>query len=140
MKYASSLSRETWLAQSLILLVTTWNLQAAAAFILQPEQFAPGFLLTGVPGAAAVRGMGILFLMWNIPYLASLWNPRRNFLALQLSIAMQAVGLLGESYILSTLTTDYAPLIDSIRRFIAFDAAGLFLLIGALLAVRKSSA
>ncbi len=139
MKYVPQLTRETWLAQSLILPVTAWNLQAALAFLLQPEQFAPGFMLSGTPGAAAVRGVGILFVMWNVPYLVALCNPQKYFLALQLAVAMQAVGLVGETWILSTLTAEYALLADSIRRFIAFDAAGLLLLLIALLALRKST-
>jgi len=139
MKYTPQLTRETWLAQCLILLVTAWNLQAALAFLLQPERFAPGFMLSGAPGAAAVRGVGVLFVMWNIPYLVALWNPQKYFLALQLAVAMQAVGLVGETWILSTLTAEYALLADSIRRFIAFDAAGLLLLLIALLIIRKST-
>lgn len=127
-----------WLAQGLILLVTAWNIQAGLAFLLQPERFAPGFMLTGVPGAAAVRGVGVLFLMWNVPYLVALWNPRKYFLALQLAVTMQAVGLLGESYIVSTLTGEYDTLAASIWRFIAFDGVGLLLLIAALLSARKS--
>ncbi len=137
MKYAFQLTRQTWLAQSLIFLVTAWNIQAGLAFLLQPEQFAPGFMLGGVPGAVAVRGVGVLFLMWNVPYLVALWNPQKYFLALQLAVAMQAVGLAGESYILSTLTAEYATLAASIERFIAFDGAGLLLLLGAFWLVSK---
>jgi len=139
MKYIPQLNRETWLAQCLILLVTAWNLQAGLAFILQPERFAPGFMLSGAPGAAAVRGVGILFVMWNVPYLVALWNPQKYFLALQLAVAMQAVGLVGESYILSTLTAEYAVLSASITRFATFDGLGLLLLLVAFLLVRKSS-
>jgi len=138
MKYAPQLNRATWLAQCLILLVTAWNLQAALAFMLQPESFAPGFMLSGVPGAAAVRGVGLLFLMWNLPYLVALWNPQENFLALKLAVAMQAVGLIGESYILSTLTVGYATLAASITRFITFDGIGLALLLAALLLIKKT--
>ncbi len=125
--------RATWPPRLLILPVTAWNLQAALAFTLQPESFAPGFMLSGVPGAAAVRGVGILFLMWNIPYLAALWHPQKNLLALKLAAAMQAVGLLGELYLLSTLTAEYATLAASIIRFVAFDGIGLLLLLAALL-------
>lgn len=139
MKYAPQLTRQTWPAQCLILPVTAWNLQAALAFILQPEQFAPSFMLNGVPGAAAVRGVGVLFVMWNVPYLAAFWNPRKYFLALQLAVTMQAVGLAGEIYILSTLTAEYDTLAASIRRFAAFDGVGLLLLIFALLSARKST-
>ncbi|MCX7754373.1 MAG: hypothetical protein N2117_03895 [Anaerolineales bacterium] len=124
-----------WLARGLILPVTAWNLQAATVFFLWPERFAPSFLLEGIPGAVAVRGVGLLFLMWNVPYLAALWQPVRNRLALQLAALMQAVGLMGETYILTTLTPEYSVLAAAIMRFIVFDAAGLLLLLGALRAV-----
>ena len=120
-----------WLARGLIALVTAWNLQAALVFILWPERFAPGFELTGVPGAAAVRGTGILFVMWNVPYLVALWHPRKYRLALGMALAMQSIGLMGESLILFTLLDGHALLSASITRFIVFDGSGLILLIGA---------
>ena len=95
-------------------------------------------MLGGVPGAAAVRGVGLLFVMWNIPYLVALWNPQKYFLALKLALAMQAIGLLGESYIISTLTTEYATLAASLTRFVIFDGSGLLLLTVAFLLARKS--
>ena len=120
-----------WLARGLIALVTAWNLQAALVFILWPERFAPGFELTGVPGATAVRGTGILFVMWNVPYLVALWHPRKYRLALGMALAMQSIGLMGESLILFTLLDGHALLSASITRFIVFDGSGLILLIGA---------
>ena len=117
-----------WVSRFLIGLVTAWNLQAALTFILWPEQYAPGFELTGVPGAEAVRGTGILFVMWNVPYLVALWHPRKYRLALGLAVVMQFVGLVGESLILFTLPNEHALLSASITRFIAFDASGLLLL------------
>ena len=137
MKELTNTHRAIWLAQVLVLLVTAWNLQAGVDFVLRPEIYAPGFMLTGVPGAAAVRGVGLLFLMWNVPYLAALWNPRKYFLALKLALVMQLVGVVGESYILSTLTTEYALLAESIRRFVAFDGIGLLLLLAAFFSARK---
>jgi hypothetical protein len=118
-----------WLARGLIALVTAWNLQAALVFILWPERFAPGFELTGVPGAAAVRGTGILFLMWNVPYLVALWHPRKHRLALGMALAMQLIGLVGESWMLVTLPAGHSLLHNSITRFIAFDGSGLLLLV-----------
>ena len=120
-----------WLARILIAIVTGWNLQAALVFILWPERFAPGFELTGVPGAAAVRGTGILFVMWNMPYLVALWHPRKYRLVLGIAILMQLVGLVGESFILFTLPDGYALLGQSITRFVIFDGVGLFLLAAA---------
>ena len=118
-----------WLSRILIAVVTAWNLQAALVFILWPERFASGFELTGVPGAAAVRGTGILFLMWNVPYLVALWNPRKYRLVLGIAIVMQFVGLVGESIILFTLPDGHALLSTSVTRFIVFDASGLVLLV-----------
>ena len=121
-----------WLARGLIALVTAWNLQAALIFILWPERFMHNFELTGIPGAAAVRGTGILFLMWNVPYLVAFWNPRKYRLALGMALVMQFIGLVGESLILFTLPAGHALLSTSITRFIAFDGSGLVLLLGAL--------
>ena len=118
-----------WLSRILIAVVTAWNLQAALVFILWPERFASGFELTGVPGAAAVRGTGILFLMWNVPYLVAFWNPRKYRLVLGIAIVMQFVGLVGESIILFTLPDGHALLSTSVTRFIVFDASGLVLLV-----------
>lgn len=129
---------KTWLSRGLLLPVTAWNVQAALVFITWPEQFVAGFMLEGTPGRVAVQGVGVLFLMWSVPYLAALWHPGQHVLALQLAIGMQAIGLLGESYILATLTPEYAILAASIRRFIVFDAAGLLLLVAAWLVIRNS--
>ena len=126
-----------WIGRALIAIVTGWNLQAALVFILWPDRFAPGFELTGIPGAAAVRGTGILFLMWNIPYLVALWHPRKHHPLLGIAIVMQLIGLLGESLILFSLPDGHAALSESITRFIFFDASGLVLLMGALYLNRK---
>jgi len=126
--------RETfrlWTARLLIGLVAGWNIQAALAFILWPDRYAPGFELTGVPGVAAVRGTGILFLMWTVPYLAALWHPQKYRLLILLALMMQFIGLVGESFILLTLPQGHVSLCASISRFIIFDASVLVLLIGA---------
>ena len=117
-----------WLARFLIVVVTAWNLQAALVFILWPERFAPGFELTGVPGASTVRGTGILFVMWNVPYVVALWHPLKYRLALGMALMMQFIGLVGESLILITLPNGHALLRASITRFITFDGSGLLLL------------
>ena len=117
-----------WLSRLLIAIVTGWNLQAALVFILWPERFMHGFELTGIPGAAAVRGTGILFVMWNVPYLVALWNPSKYRLVLGIAIVMQLVGLVGESFILFTLPDGHTLLRASIVRFITFDGGGLLLL------------
>ena len=128
-----------WLARLLIAIVTGWNLQAALIFILWPERFMGGFELTGVPGAAAVRGTGILFVMWNVPYLVALWHPFKYRLVVGITAMMQLVGLVGESLILFTLPDGHALLSTSITRFIIFDGSGLILLLGAYWVLNRNS-
>lgn len=128
-----------WLSRILIILVAAWNIQAGIVFLVSPRSFVGAYELSGAEGEAAVRGMGVLFLMWNVPYLFALWNPIRYRLALTLSLLMQLTGLVGESYILSTLTSDHIVLRESILRFIAFDATGLVLLVIAWMLIRKPS-
>src|SRR5512146_3309911 len=106
-------SPKIWLARALILTVIAWNLQAALIFLLWPETFAPGFELTGVPGAAAVRGIAILFVMWNVPYIVACWHPQKHGLALKEALAMQLIGLLGESWIYLSLSAEHALLQSS---------------------------
>lgn len=132
--------RPALLARLLILPVLAWNIQCAAAFLLWPDAYAPGFALSGAPGAAAVRGMGILFVMWNVPYAVALWNPLRHRLSLYEAAAMQAIGLLGESLLLAGLPINETMLRAGVTRFVIFDAAGLLLLLAAVtLVIRQKS-
>jgi hypothetical protein len=130
-----------WLARLLIGIVTAWNLQAAFVFIFLPSGFVNAYELSGMTGEAAIRGFGILFLMWNVPYLFALKDPIRYQLALTFALLMQSIGLMGESYILSTLTGGHVLLRDSILRFIIFDGVGLLLLAiaWAMIQYKKSS-
>jgi hypothetical protein len=121
--------RRLWLARTLIFVVIAWNLQAAIVFLFWPETFAPGFELTGIPGAAAVRGIAVLFVMWNVPYVVACWQPQKYNLALKEALVMQFIGLLGESWIYFSLATGHALLQSSILRFIGFDGTGLVLLL-----------
>ena len=102
-----------------------WNVQCALAFVGDPATYAASFELTGAPGSAAVRGVGLLFLMWNIPYLVALWDPLKQRVSLYEALAMQTVGLVGETLILLGLPVGYAVLRGSIGRFVVFDALGL---------------
>ncbi len=124
-----------WAARLLIAIVIAWNLECAFAFLRQPQAFAPAFELSGVAGAAAVRGTAVLFLMWNVPYLVAVWHPRRGRLSLWEALAMQTIGLFGESLICAHLPEGHAVLRASLLRFIVFDAAGLLLLAAAGLLV-----
>jgi hypothetical protein len=117
------------LARLAIGVVFLWNIQCALAFLFWPGRFAPAFELTGAPGDAAVRGVGVLFLMWNIPYAVALWHPQRHRISLYEACAMQALGLLGETLIWLSLPPGQAVLRASLLRFSLFDGAGLALLL-----------
>jgi hypothetical protein len=134
--------RMVWIARILIGIVTFFNLQAAIQFMLQPEFYAAGFEIGGSPGEAMIRGVGLLFLMWNIPYIVALIHPFRHFVSLCEAVVMQAIGLAGESVILLTLAGEHPQITSSVTRFIIFDGSGLLLLLiasGCILWVRKQS-
>ena len=121
-------SKPPWIARMLIAIVIVWNLQSAFVFIFFPSRFVQAYELSGTAGEAAIRGFGILFLMWNVPYLFALKDPVRYQLALTFALLMQSIGLIGESYIFSTVAVEHALLRTSILRFIIFDGIGLLLL------------
>ena len=125
-------SLRLWVARVLIGAVILWNVQCAVAFFAAPATYAPGFELNGPAGEAMVRGLGVLFLMWNVPYIVALLHPVRHRTSLYEAVAMQAIGLAGESLILWTLGTGHSVVSDTVLRFIAFDGAGLLLLVVAV--------
>lgn len=128
-----------WLARICIALVLAWNVQCAVAFLVAPATYAATFELTGAAGEAAVRGMGVLFLMWNVPYAVALWHPARHRVSLYEAVAMQGIGVVGETLILLSLPTALTIARASIGRFILFDAAGLALLIAATIIGRAKT-
>lgn len=124
-----------WAARLLIAAVTIINLQAAFQFMLRPGDYAWGFELAGVPGEAMVQGLGVLFLMWNIPYIFAAAHPIKNFISLVSALIMQFIGVSGESLILLRLPGEHPLIASSVKRFIIFDGAGLVVLLMALLVV-----
>jgi hypothetical protein len=118
-------NRRLWLARLLVGTVLLVNVQCALVFIWRPEAYSPGFELPGAAGAAAVRGLGVLFLMWNVPYTVAVVHPGRHRISLYEAIAMQAIGLSGETLILLSLPALHAVARTTTTRFILFDAAGL---------------
>ncbi len=120
------------LVRLLIGVVTFWNLQAAVQFMFSPHKFAPGFELSGVPGESMIQGMGLLFLMWNVPYLVALIHPLKYLTSLVEAVIMQAVGVFGETFLLLSLKGSHDLIHESVRRFILFDSGGLILLLIAL--------
>ena len=128
-----------WLVRFLIGIVLAWNVQAGIVFILSPASFVHAYGLSGIPGEATVRGFGVLFMMWNVPYLYAAIDPVRFRLGLVFALWMQSIGLLGESYIYFTLPLAEYVLRSSILRFILFDGAGLVILLLAFFLNRNTS-
>lgn len=81
--------------------------------------------------------MGILFLMWNVPYATAFWHPVRRRFSLYEALAMQAIGLAGECLLLFSLPVENVLLRGSITRFILFDMGGLAMLAAAAWWVRR---
>jgi len=124
-------------ARVLIGLVTFFNLQCAFYFLFRPADYAPGFELSGVPGSSIIQGMGLLFLMWNIPYLFALINPLKYKVSLIEAVIMQTVGVFGETVLLLVLKGEHPLIKASVLRFIIFDGAGLVLLLLALFLILR---
>ena len=129
--------RRLWLARFLIGVVFFFNLQCAAVFLWQPEVYAPSFELSGAPGAGMLRGMGLLFVMWNVPYAFALAHPVQRRTSLIEALIMQALGVLGESLILLAFPAGHPVLTASVLRFIIFDASGFMLLLLAFWLTRQ---
>lgn len=124
-----------WISRILVAAVTVMNVQAAFQFMLMPQNYAYGFEMTGAAGEAMLQGMGVLFLMWNIPYMFAAYHPVRNFISLVEAVIMQFIGVTGETLILLGMPEGH-PLIEaSVKRFIIFDGSGLVFLTVALLLV-----
>jgi hypothetical protein len=121
-----------WISRILIGLVLLDNLQASVFFITKPDGFAAAFDLAGPAGMAAMRSTGILFLMWCVPYAFATVHPIRFRISLIEACIMQAIGILGESFLLGKLPAEMVKTPSSLGRFIIFDAAGLILLLIAL--------
>jgi hypothetical protein len=126
-----------WIARVLIGFVLIVNIHSGIVFFFNPDKYAPAYELTGVPGVAAIRGFGILFLMWNVPYTVALLNPYRFKISLFEADLMQLIGLSGETLIYINLPPGYLSLKASILRFILFDGLGLLSLILATIIILK---
>jgi hypothetical protein len=126
-----------WLSRGCIAIVFIANVQCAVSFIASPEAFAPSYELTGTVGVVMIQAIGVLFLMWNVPYAVALWHPARHRLSLWEAVCMQAIGVIGESIILASLPESHDVLRSSIARFVWFDGLGFALLLTAVWFVYK---
>ncbi len=117
------------IARILVFVVFAWNIICAVQFISTPDAYAASYQLTGVGAQAAVEGMGIVFLMWNVTYPLVILKPSKYRAMFIVVIIQQIIGLFGEVFVLSGLGSNAGVLMGSLLRFIRFDAAGLVLLI-----------
>lgn len=114
-----------WAARIVVAAVCAWNLSAAIPFVLNPAGYAPAFEVSGAGGEALVRGLGVAFLMWQVPFLPVISNPRRHRACFLVILAMQLVGLAGEAVMLAGLPAGHDALRTTGWRFLAFDGGGL---------------
>jgi len=75
--------------------------------------------------------------MWNVPYALALLHPVRHQMSLWEAVCMQAIGVIGESIILTSVPESREVLRSSIERFVWFDLVGFALLLAAVWLVYK---
>ncbi len=114
-----------WIARLIVGVVFFFNVTCALEFIVRPGAYAPSFELEGLPGEVMVRGIGVLFLMWNATYPPVLVRPDRERTLFAVVLAQQAIGVLGETAMWRSLPPGHPALWETGLRFILFDGAGL---------------
>ncbi len=90
-------SRRVWAARVAVALVLASNLSAAIPYLLDPDHYGAAFELHGVAGAAMIRGLGVMFVMWTVAYLPLIVHPDRHPALFGVILAQQVIGLAGES-------------------------------------------
>jgi len=130
-------SARGWVARVAVGAVFVLNVQCALQFILCPERYSGGFELSGVPGATAIRGLGIAFLMWNATYPLVIRDPHTHRALFAVVLVQQLIGLVGETWLLLTLPAGHDALAASIARFAAYDGAGLLVMAAAFAALGR---
>jgi len=120
------------IARILIGLVFLVNIQCALLFLFNPSPYMTGFGLEGMAGEQIVRALGLLFIMWNVPYAFALVDLKKHRVSLIEAVIMQAIGLIGETSILLIGGPHPSPIESTLKRFILFDGIGLVFLLMAL--------
>ncbi len=128
--------RRVWTARAILGAVFAVNVGCALSFLARPEAYAPGFELSGTSGQALVRGLGILFLMWNATYPPVILRPAEHRLLFAIILAQQAIGLAGEGWLWLALPDGHEALRATGLRFIVFDGAGLLAMAAAFALTR----
>lgn len=124
-------------ARLLIGLVLFFNVECGLVFLISPDNFVSSFELNGISGRAMVQALGLLFIMWNVPYAVAFTQPVRQRVSHVQAIVMQAIGFMGETWILLSLAPGHDLLRSTAMRFITFDSLGLLALLGAFLLLKS---
>jgi hypothetical protein len=123
---------KVWICRILIGLVLVDNLQAAVLFMVAPNRFVASFDLAGPAGRIAIQSIGILFLMWCVPYFFATLHPIRYRISHIEACIMQVIAVLLDWLLLQSLPEELTFTPASLGRFILFDLTGLILLLFAL--------
>lgn len=76
-----------------------FNLQATFVFHPYPEKYISRFELEGAVRTSMLRGLGVLFVIWNFPYAMALWYPIHHLLFLYEALSMVTIGYFREAII-----------------------------------------
>jgi hypothetical protein len=112
-------------------------MSCAISFIIDPSQGTVGYELSGVGAIAAIRGMGVIMLMWNISYIPLIYRPSRFRCMFVVVIIQQLIAVAGDMYVVLFDASSASMLYDSVTRFLMFDIAGIVLLIISYFLSRK---
>lgn len=126
-------NRIEWICRLVFAAVFVLNISCALSFIIWPGDFMGAYELSGTSGIAAVQGIGVAFLMWNVTYPLFILKPRKHVSLGWIIVAQQLVGCLGEVYVFACIGAEHEMLKSSIIRFLEFDVAGLVLMLASLL-------
>lgn len=117
-------------ATILVGIVFLINIQAGFDFFINPQKYTAAFELAGTPGEISVAGVGLLFIMWNVPYVFACINPVKYSISLLQTIIMQLLGVTGETILYLRIPDQSHHLLkESIMRFMIFDFVGFILLV-----------
>jgi hypothetical protein len=112
-------------------------MSCAISFIIDPSQGTMGYELSGVGAIAAIRGMGVIMLMWNVSYIPLIYRPSRFRCLFVVVIIQQLIAVVGDIYVVLFDAPSASILRSSVMQFLAFDIAGIIALTIAYFLSRK---
>lgn len=134
---SKSSKQALWCTRIVFGLVFIINVQCALQFVFTPDTYVGAYELNGIAGTIALQGMGIAFLVWNTTYPFFIARPIKWRVVGIIILAQQAIGLIGESLLLTCVPSGHEILTTSIQRFILFDGIGLLAMTAAFLFLLK---